>query len=133
MNIKIKGIKARVDKDKAVVELEHSFHPLKNDDSVEVICEYFKTGERDSLAKLDGDGEMRFDFAGIFRKKVRKINGLSIDAGYGPEVIDTPDKLLAYPGIPALEAAGRSTATHLLVLDGISEEEEKNYVSDTNA
>ena len=55
MNIKIKGIKARVDKDKAVVELEHSFHPLKDDDSVEVICEYFKTGERDSLAELDGD------------------------------------------------------------------------------
>ena len=133
MNIKIKGIKARVDKDKAVVELEHSFYPLKDDDSVEVICEYFKTGERDSLAKLDGDGEMRFDFAGIFRKKVRKINGLSVDAGYGPEVIDTPDKLLAYPGIPALDAIVRSTAMHLLVLDGISEEEEKNYVSDTNA
>ena len=133
MNIKIKGIKARVDKDKAVVELEHSFHPLKDDDSVEVICEYFKTGERDSLAKMDGDGEMRFDFASIFRKKVRKINGLSVDAGYGPEVIDTPDKLLAFPGIPALDAIVRSTAMHLLVLDGISEEEEKNYVSDTNA
>ena len=133
MNIKIKGIKARVDKDKAVVELEHSFHPLKDDESEEVICEYFKTGERDSLAKMDGDGEMRFDFASIFRKKVRKINGLSVDAGYGPEVIDTPDKLLAYPGIPALDAIVRSTAMHLLVLDGISEEEEKNYVSDTNA
>lgn len=133
MNIKIKGIKARVDKDKAVVELEHSFHPLKNDDSVEVVCEYFKPGEKDSLVKIDEDGEMRFDLAGIFRKKAKKINGLSVDAGYGPEAIDTPDKLLAYPGIPALDAIVRSTAMHLLVLDGISEEEEKNYVSDTNA
>lgn len=133
MNIKIKGIKARVDKDKAVVELEHSFHPLKNDDSVEVICEYFKPGEKDSLVKIDEDGEMRFDLAGIFRRKAKRINGLSVDAGYGPEAIDTPDKLLAYPGIPALDAIVRSTAMHLLVLDGISEEEEKNYVSDTNA
>ena len=133
MNIKIKGIKARVDKDKAVVELEHSFHPLKNDDSVEVVCEYFKPGEKDSLVNIDEDGEMRFDLAGIFRKKAKKINGLSVDAGYGPEAIDTPDKLLAYPGIPALDAIVRSTAMHLLVLDGISEEEEKNYVSDTNA
>ena len=133
MNLKLSGIKVKVDKDKVNVELEHSFHPLKDDESVEIICDYFKTGEKDKFAKFDENGETFFDFCGVFLKKVKRINGFTIDAGYGVEVIDTPEKLLALPAIPVLEAIVRATAVHLLTSDGITKDEEKNSGSDTNA
>jgi hypothetical protein len=133
MNLKLNGIKVRVDKEKVNVDLEHSFYPFKDDESVEIICDYFKTGEKDKFAKLNENGEASFDFCGVFKKKVKRINGFTIDAGYGVEAIDTAEKLLALPAVPVLEAILRATAAHLLTSDGLTKDEEKNSGSDTNA
>lgn len=132
MNLNLRGFEAKVDHNKATVRLEHTYRPLEGED-VEVTCEYLKPGEKEEYAKISQSGEMYFDMKGIFHNKVSKISGLTIDTGNGPDRIETPDVLLAFPAIAEIDAIVRGTAMHLITMDGITKEESKNSESDTNA
>lgn len=126
MNIVIKNLKTKTDAGKTTVELAHVYQPLEDEKDLKIHCQYLKPGEMTAFFSYGQDGKAATDFQKIFREKVTKIDGLTVEAD-GKEIkIETSEDLLNLPNIPVLSTIVINTAGHLLSNDGLTGDEEKN-------
>lgn len=126
MNIVLKNLKTKVDAGKTKIELEHIFQPMADAKELKVHCSYFRPGELTAYFTYDSDGKASADFQRIFRDKVSKIEGLSIETDKETIKIESAEDLLELPNLPVLSEIVMKTASHLISSDGLSEDEIKN-------
>lgn len=126
MNIVLKNLKTKVDAGKTKIELEHIFQPFDGAKELKVHCSYFRPGELTAYFTYDSDGKASADFQRIFRDKVSKIEGLSIETDKETIKIESAEDLLGLPNLPVLSEIVMKTASHLISSDGLSEDEIKN-------
>nr|DAI52562.1 MAG TPA: hypothetical protein [Caudoviricetes sp.] len=127
MNIVLKNLRTKVDAGKTKIELEHIFQPFANGaKELKVYCSYFRPGELTTYFTYDSDGKASADFQRIFRDKVSKIEGLSIETDKETIKIESAEDLLELPNLPVLSEIVMKTASHLISSDGLSEDEIKN-------
>lgn len=126
MKIILKKLRTLVDAGKTRIDLEHVFQPLKGEKDLKVHCLYFKPGEMTSYISYTQEGKASIDFQKVFRDKVTRIEGLSIETDKETFKVDTAEDLLALPNTPVLTDIVMKTAEHIVSSDGLTEDEEKN-------
>lgn len=126
MNIILKNLKTKTEAGKTKVDLEHVYQPLKENEDLKVHCSYFKPGEMVTYFIYDQNGKATADLPGIFRDKVTKIEGLTVETEKDTLKIETSRDLLSLPTLPVLTDIVMNTATHLMSSDGLNEDEVKN-------
>lgn len=126
MNIVIKNLKTKVDAGKTHIELAHIYQPLEDEKDLKIHCQYLRPGEMTSYFVYGQDGKASTDFQKIFKEKVTRIEGLTVEADGKELKIETSEDLLSLPNIPVLSTIVINTAGHLLSNDGLTGDEEKN-------
>lgn len=127
MKLDFRTIKAKVDGDKALPDLEHVFHPLEESRDIAIRCRYMTAGASMRYLTTGSDGRSRFDVEGIFRDHVIGISGLTAEFEDGREVkVDTAEMLLRLPASSMVNRIVITTANHLLDANALTETEEKN-------
>ncbi len=118
-----------IDENKTDLGIKHTYTPMvewnidcEDADRVTVDCEYFKVGERVKYTTFSKEGTGGLDLTKIFKDKVKKINNLVIN----DKVVDTSEKLLAYPSSVEMEALISDVVVHLIESDTLNKEEQKN-------
>lgn len=126
MNIVIKNLKTKTDAGKTTVEIDHVYLPLPEEKDLKIHCQYLRPGEMMYYFTYGKNGKTATDFQQIFREKVTKIEGLTIEADGKEMKIETAEDLLSLPNIPVLSTIVINTAGHLLSNEGLTGDEEKN-------
>ena len=126
MKINLTGFKTKVDAGKTQIELEHVFQPLEDYEELKVHCTYLIPSEKTSYIAYDEKGKANVNFSDLFKSKVKKIEGLTIEIDGKDIPIATADDLLALPANPELDNIVTSTVLHLLKGNTLTADEVKN-------
>lgn len=127
MKIDLQTLATLTDDGKAIATLEHTFYPYKDNEEVKVRCSYLTNSDINRFTTGN-----TLDLDRIIRDKVHKIEGIEITLN-GKDVALTPKLLVSLPYNQELAALQMIICAHLMDSTKISEEEEKNSDSDTNA
>lgn len=121
MKIKTKNFKVN-SSGKADVELIHDFYPLEEYPDVKLVCEHIRNAE---LSKYVSADDKTFDMEKMFGKKVKSVEGITIEDENGNEVKCDVDTLIKLPN-PIFSKIITVTCTHLIEQYTLTDAERKN-------
>lgn len=121
--LKINNFKL-TDENKANLNFEHWFNPIKDDTDFRVLCSYIKSG--DSANYIVRGETNTFDLNRLVKDYVKKVEGLYIADEDGEKLeITTADQLLMIPGAQATQIFS-DIAVHILNGADLTETEVEN-------
>ena len=130
MNFELKNI----DYKKTGVNLKHTYvidteENLTDSNPIEVTCSYLKVGEKMEYFNTGKDGKGTLDTRRIIKDKVHEFRNMTV----GGEPVTLPEQFLALPDDPRFFGLMMNIINHILNADTLTEDEEKNSASDTDA
>lgn len=130
MELNFNEIEARTDRGKVVPQLEHLFEY----NGVLFTLEHLKPGDSFEAMTVSEDGISRISPRLLVQKKLKAIDGLTATFKDGTKKdIKTAEDLLGLPSSNAVNDMFLEIFKHLMATGNLSEEEEKNSSSATNA